>query len=155
AQALLDKREEVLEAFESHRQTLVDARQRKAAQLHEAATRILDGLPRRTARITEADALHAFFVSDPLILKLRELVDRLRGFGDAVKADDVEARVKAARDQAVRAQRDAAELFEDGGDTIKLGPRHRFSVNRQELDLTALPRGDTLCLHLIGTDYFE
>src|SRR5690606_127150 len=54
-----------------------------------------------------------------------------------------------------RAQRDAAELFEDGGDTIKLGPRHRFSVNRQELDLTALPRGDTLCLHLIGTDYFE
>src|SRR5690606_33501643 len=29
------------------------------------------------------------------------------------------------------------------------------SVNRQELDLTALPRGDTLCLHLIGTDYFE
>ena len=154
-QALLDKREEVLEAFESHRQALVDARQRKAAHLHEAAARILDGLPRRTARISEADALQAFFVSDPLILKLRDLIERLRGLGDAVRADDIDARVKAARDQAIRSQRDAAELFEDGGDTIKLGPRHRFSVNRQELDLTALPRGDTLCLHLIGTDYFE
>ncbi|MEA1938304.1 MAG: hypothetical protein U9N14_04355, partial [Pseudomonadota bacterium] len=28
-------------------------------------------------------------------------------------------------------------------------------VNAQELDLTLLPRGDSLSLHLTGTDYFE
>ena len=35
-----------------------------------------------------------------------------------------------------------------------LGPRHRFSVNTQELDLTVLPRGDGLSLHLTGTEFF-
>src|SRR5690606_25094280 len=64
-----------------------------------------------------------------------------------------EARLKGARDQAVRALRDKSELFEAGGNVIKLGPRHRFSVNTQELDLTLLPRGDQLYLHLTGTDF--
>lgn len=72
-----------------------------------------------------------------------------------MRADDVEARLKAARDSAVRGQRDRSELFEDGGNIIRLGPRHRFTVNTQELDLTILPRGDGLSVHLTGTDYFE
>ena len=49
--------------------------------------------------------------------------------------------------------RDKSELFEEGGDVIRLGPRHRFSVNTQELDLTLMPRGDALYLHLTGTDF--
>src|SRR5690606_18126811 len=69
--------------------------------------------------------------------------------------DDIEARIKAARDNAVRALRDRRDLFEDGGNVIKLGPRHRFSVNTQALDLTLLPRRDQLALHLTGTDYME
>src|SRR5690606_10802139 len=80
---------------------------------------------------------------------------RLRELKDSVRADDVEARLKAARDQAVRALRDKSELFEEGGNVIKLGPRHRFSVNTQELDLTLMPRGDALYLHLTGTDFLE
>ncbi|MFD1730159.1 hypothetical protein ACFSC4_02010 [Deinococcus malanensis] len=38
---------------------------------------------------------------------------------------------------------------------IRLGPRHRFSVNTQPLDLTLLPRGDELAVHLTGTDYMQ
>ncbi|MFH7611617.1 hypothetical protein RA272_29525, partial [Pseudomonas syringae pv. tagetis] len=30
-----------------------------------------------------------------------------------------------------------------------------FSVNTQALDLTLLPRGDTLAIHLTGTDFLE
>ena len=55
----------------------------------------------------------------------------------------------------VRALRDRSDLFEDGGNVIRLGPRHRFSVNTQPLDLTLIPRGDTLAVHLTGTDYLE
>ena len=72
---------------------------------------------------------------------------------DSVKADDVEARLKAARD-AVRALRDKSELFEEGGD-VRLGPRHRFSVNTQELDLTLMPRARRVPVHLTGTDFLE
>ncbi|WP_395790427.1 DNA repair ATPase [Aquimonas sp.] len=154
-QDILAKREEVLEAFESHRQALLDARQRRAQGVHEAALRILEGLHRRTDRLGSPDELQAFFAGDALILKLRELVGHLRELRDSVKADDIEARLKAARDQALRGQRDRNELFEDGGNTIKLGPRHRFSVNTQELDLTLLPRDGRLNLHLTGTEYFE
>ncbi len=152
---ILDKREELLEAFQSHKQVLLDERQRKAVQVMDAAQRILEGLDRRTERFASTDQLNAFFAGDPLIQKLRELSLRLRDLKDSVKADDVEARIKSARDQAVRALRDRSELFEDGGNVIKLGPRHRFSVNTQPLDLTLLPRGDQLAVHLTGTDFME
>nr|WP_298140137.1 DNA repair ATPase [uncultured Pseudomonas sp.] len=152
---ILSKREELLETFEAHKQALLDERQRKAQGLLDAARRILESLGRRTARLTQADELNAFFASDPLILKLRELAERLRELKDSVKAEDVESRLKAARDQAVRSLRDKSELFEEGGNVIKLGPRHRFSVNTQELDLTLMPRGDQLYLHLTGTEFLE
>jgi hypothetical protein len=152
---ILAKREEVLEAFEAQRQALLDERSRKAQGVHDAALRILDGLARRTARFDTPDQLNGFFAGDPLILKLRELAERLRSLRDSVKADDIESRLKAARDQSMRGLRDKTDLFETGGDVIRLGPRHRFSVNRQELDLTLLPRGEQLCLHLTGTDYLE
>src|SRR5690606_7883241 len=152
---ILSKREELLDTFDAHRQALLDERQRKAQSVFDAAARILDGLVRRTERFTALDELNAFFAGDPLILKLRELAGRLREYRDSVKADDIEARLKGVRDQAVRSLRDRSELFEAGGSVIRLGPRHRFSVNTQPLDLTILPRGDGLAVHLTGTDYYE
>ena len=151
---IVAKREELLESFESHKQSLLDERQRKAQSVQDAAVRIVDGLGRRTERLATLDELNAFFAGDPLILKLRELAERLRELKDSVKADDIEARLKGVRDQAVRSLRDRSELFEGGGNVIRLG-RHRFSVNNQVLDLTLMPRGDTLYLHLVGTDYME
>ncbi|PJK13718.1 DNA repair protein [Lysobacteraceae bacterium NML120232] len=151
---ILAKREEILDSFEAHKQTLLDERQRRAQSLQDAANRILEGLGKRTARFNHADELNAFFASDPLIQKLRELSERLRELHDTVKADDIDARLKAARDQAVRVLRDKTELFEDGGTTIRMG-KHRFNVNTQPLDLTLLPRGDHLAVHLTGTDYMQ
>ena len=152
---ILTKREELLEAFESHKQALLDDRQRKAQTIADAANRILEGLGRRAERYQTQDELNAFFIGDALIQKLRDMVTRLRDLKDAVRADDIEAKVKSARDQALRALRDRSDLFEEGGAVIKLGPRHRFSVNTQPLDLTILPREDQLALHLTGTDYSE
>ncbi|MFP7721323.1 DNA repair ATPase [Lysobacter sp. A3-1-A15] len=151
---ILTKREELLETFDAHKQALLDDRHRKAQSVLDAADRILSGLGKRTEKFSSPDELNAFFAGDPLILKVRELAERLRSLKDSVKADDVEARLKGARDQAVRALRDRVDLFEGDGQVIRLG-RHRFSVNTQPLDLTILPRGDRLALHLTGTDFME
>lgn len=152
---ILGKRDEIFETFESHKQQLLDARQRKCQTLFDAAERILQSVNRRTQKFTEPDQLNTFFASDGLVAKLRELTDSLRAFDDNVKADDIEARLKGAKEQAIRTLKDKSEIFESGGNVIKLGPRHRFSVNTQELDLTILPRGEQQNLHLIGTDFYE
>ncbi|MBF5005152.1 DNA repair ATPase [Diaphorobacter caeni] len=156
---IVAKREELLETFESQRQSLADARQRRAQGVLDAALRIVQSLPKRTEKLASSEALHAFFAGDPLITKLKELAQRLRTeLFDPVKADDIDTRVKTLRDQSFRSLQDRADLFEGGGNVIKLG-RHKFSVGNQDLELTLLPRngqqGTELFLHLVGTEYFE
>jgi len=151
---LMAKREEIYEAFESRKQQLLDARQRQAQAFFEAATRVLDSIERRIARLDSGEALNAYFASDPLVAKIHGQIARLRELEQAVLADDLEARFQAVREQAQRALRDRSDLYEAGGAIIRLG-KHRFSVNTQALDLTLLPRDDALYLHLTGTDYFE
>lgn len=149
------KRDEVLDVFEQQKQTLIDARQRQAQGLMEASIRILDSLPRRLSGCLGIDRLNAFFSTDPQILKVRELCSRLRTLEDSVKADDIEARLKAARDQAARGQRDKVDLFDASGTRLRLGPRHFFNINTQALDLTLMPRDEHLYLHITGTDFFD
>ncbi len=150
---IMSKREEVYESFESHKQQLIEARQRKAQSVKDAAERILSSINHRTTKLTSADDLHTFFAADALVLKSAELVERLRELDSSVIADDMEARLKALKDQALRALRDQTDLYEGGGNIIKLG-KHRFSVNTQPLDLTIIPRQDQLNIQLTGTDFY-
>ena len=152
---IMSKREEIYESFEAHKQQLLDTRQRKAQSISDAAQRMLTNIERRCNRFSDADQLNTYFASDALVLKIRELVEKLRGLDNAVKADDIAGRFKAIQEQALRSLRDKTDIYEDGGNVIKLGPRHKFSVNTQELDLTIIPRNEVLTLHITGTDYFE
>lgn len=152
---IIGKREEVYESFEAHKQTLVNERQRRAQNLMDAASRIITSIQRRTAKFTEMDELNTFYASDPLVIKVRDISDQLRELDDSVKADDLEGSLKGHKEQAIRGLRDKQDIYEDGGNVIKLGPKHRFSVTIQELDLTLLPRGDHQYIHLSGTDFFE
>ena len=152
---IIGKREEIYESFEGHKQRLVEEQQRKSQSLSDAAERILINLKRRSQKFTEVDELNTYFASDALVLKVKELAVHLRELDDSVKADNIESQLKSAKDQAVRALRDKTDIFEDGGRIIKLGPRHRFSVNTQALDLTIIPRNNTLQIHLTGTDFFH
>ncbi|VAW57896.1 ATPase involved in DNA repair [hydrothermal vent metagenome] len=151
---ILSKREEVYESFEAHKQALLDERQRRIHNLSSAADRILEGVFRRTERFTDPDEINTFFASDAMVSKCRDLSEQLRALGDSVRSDDIDSRLKFAKDQSVRAQRDKQDIFEDGGSIIKLG-KHRFSVNTQAVDLTIVPRDEALALHLTGTDYFD
>jgi len=89
------------------------------------------------------------------VLKTAEIIEELRELDSAVAADDVQSRFKGLQEQAIRSLRDKSDIYEDGGKVIKLGPKHKFSVNQQELDLTIIPRNDQLYFHLIGTNYYE
>jgi len=157
---LADKREEVSEALGARRQALVDERQRRAQNLVSAAERILAGVGRRAKSFSSADDLNAYFASDPMVLKIKDLSAQLVALGQSVKADELESRLKTARQEAFRALRDRADMFEEGTSIIKLG-RHRFHVNTQPLELTIVPRRDpdtgeeAMCLHLAGTDFYE
>ncbi|HFC30689.1 MAG TPA: DNA repair protein, partial [Oceanospirillales bacterium] len=148
------KRDELHETFEARKQTLLDARQRKAQSLQNAAARILKSIEKRSLKFSESDELNTYFSSDATVMKVGDLVLKLREIDDSVKADDVQAKLKALKEQAIRSLRDKKDIFEDGGNAIKLG-KHKFSVNTQALDLTILPKDEKLAFHLSGTEYYQ
>ncbi|PWS43740.1 DNA repair ATPase [Streptomyces sp. ZEA17I] len=149
---LAERRGEVYEAFSARRQTLQDERARRAERLAGSAQRVLETIGRRVAGLDDPDAVHTYFASDPMVAKVRRTADELRELGDPVRAEELDGRLKAARQEAGRALRDRSELYADGGSVIRLG-RHRFAVNTQPFDLTLVPSGDRLAFALTGTDY--
>jgi hypothetical protein len=151
---LAEKRDEVYEAFSSRKQTLLDERQRRIGNVLAAADRILGGVQRRAKTFKTEEELNSWFAADPMVMKLRSLADQLAELGDSVKSDELQSRLKSARQDALRGLRDKLELFEGDDNLIRFG-QHRFSVNTQQLELTLVPRGDGLSLHLTGTDFYE
>ena len=151
---LVVKREEIVEAVGAKKQLLAAERQRRAANLQKAAQRILEGVARRAAQLGSAGEVNAYFAADAMVHKLREIGRELGQLGDGVKADELEARLKAARQEALRGQRDRADLFEGAGELIRFGD-HRFAVNTQPLELMIVPHEGGLAVHLTGTDFYE
>ncbi|MGP5536665.1 DNA repair ATPase [Psychrobacter glacincola] len=161
---IISKREEIYETFENHKQQLLDARNRKAQNLGDGALRMLESIKKRTQStgvtgFIEEEALNTYFAADGLVQKVRNIAKELQAMGFSVKADDIDARLKAIQIESYKSLKDKSDLFEDGGQIIKLG-KHRFSVNTQPLDLTLLSRQQldgkrVLNLHLTGTDYYE
>ncbi|WFB35850.1 DNA repair ATPase [Kiritimatiellota bacterium B12222] len=149
-----EKREEVYNAFETRRLSLVEARNKRADTLQRSAERILGSVKNRVGAMKTVEEIHGYYASDMMIEKLRGIIDQLTDMGDPVKAGDIETQLKGSREDAVRQLHDRSELFVDGENVIQFG-RHKFSVNTQELDLTIVPRDDEMMLHLTGTAFFE
>lgn len=151
---LARKREEIYEAFEGRKQSLIEQRNRRAGNLLKSAERIIAGIKHRSSALDDINAINGYFAGDLMVGKLRDIITELRSIGDSVKADDLQTRLKSSQDDAVRQLKDRKELFVDGGNVLKFG-RHNFSVNTQELELSIVPHEDTMCFHLSGTAFFE
>ncbi|GAA3974316.1 DNA repair ATPase [Streptomyces marokkonensis] len=149
---LADKRDEIHETLSARKQSLADARARRAERLADSAARVLRTVVRRAATLADPDAVTTFFASDPMPAKVRRTAGELRELGYPVRADELDGRLDAARQEASRALRDRADLYADGGRTLRLGG-HRFAVNTQPLDLTLVPHGDGLAFAVTGTDH--
>lgn len=149
-----EKREEVYNAFEGRKQSLVEARAKRADSLKNAADRILKGIRSRVSQFDSINDINGYFASDLMVDKVRDIISQLEQLEDSVKVDDIQSQLKSIREDTVRQLKDRQELFVDGQQVIKLG-EHRFSVNIQPLELTTVIREDQLTLHLAGTDFFE
>lgn len=151
---LTEKRDELFNAFESKKLGLVEARNRRAGACVKSADRILNSIRHRVDSFETINEINGYLASDLMIEKVRDIIVQLGDLGDSVKADDIQTKLKAIREDAVRQLKDRKELFVDGKDIIQFG-NHRFSVNRQELELSIVPHDDHMCLHLTGTNFFE
>ncbi len=154
AEELIRRREETQAAFDTRRQSLVEARNRRSQALAQAADRVLTSVRNRLASFATAEEAHSYLATDAMAAKARDLIEDLRALGDSVRADEIATRFKTLREEAVKQIRDKAELFVEGGDLIQLG-QHRFTVNRQPLELTMLARDGGLSFHLTGTRFYE
>ncbi|MGW0806095.1 DNA repair ATPase [Nonomuraea sp. NPDC002799] len=152
AAQLSAKREDVYEAFSARKQTQLDALARRADRLFSSAERILGSVTRRLASLASMDEVNTYFATDPMVAKVRSAAAELRALGDAVRAEELDGRVKAAQQEAARALRDRLDLFTDGGETLRLG-HHRFAVNTQPIDLTLVPHDGAMHFAITGTDY--
>jgi SpoVK/Ycf46/Vps4 family AAA+-type ATPase len=148
------RREEVYAAFESRKVQLVEKRNRRAESLSSAAGRILKGIDNRVRSMESADDIAAYFAGDLMVEKVRDIIEQLQDLDDAIRVGDLQSRMKTIREDSVRQLKDRQDLYEDGGDIIRLG-QHRFAVNTQPLDLTTVLRDDAICLHLTGTQFFQ
>ncbi|PZF97644.1 DNA repair ATPase [Micromonospora endophytica] len=149
---LSTRRTDIYEAFSSRKQALLDERARRADRLVASADRILVSVQRRAGALGSLDEINTYFAADPMVGKLRTVVEELRTLGDAVRAEELDGRVRAARQEAGRGLRDRLDLYADGGETIRLG-RHRFAVNTQPIDVAVVPHDGRMAVAVTGTDY--
>ena len=151
---LAEKREEIYAAFDSRRMALVEARNKRAAALMNAADRILKGVRSRVSNFDSINDINSYFASDLMIDKVRDIVQELTELEDSVKVDDIQSRLKAIREDTVRQLKDRQELFVEGENVIRFG-RHKFSVNVQALELTTILKEQSQYFHLAGTKFLE
>jgi hypothetical protein len=151
---LTEKREEIYQAFENKKVSLLEARNNRATALLGAAERILLGAKNRIAGFQTVPEINGYFASDIMMDKLRDIVKQLTEMNDTVKADDIQGRMKNLKEDALRQLKDKKELFVQGANVVKFGNFH-FSVNTQPLELTMVCRQDEMFFHITGTSFFE
>ena len=151
---IVEKRDEIYNAFESRKVQLLETQNRRSSTLHRSAERILTTIQHRVGNLEEISEINGYLAGDLMVEKVRDIIDELAELGDTVKSDDVRTRLKTVRDDAVRQLKDRKELFVDGKDVIKFG-EHRFTVNRQDLELSIVPHDKGPAFHLAGTEFFE
>ncbi len=151
---IIEKREEIYNAFESKKIALIEKRNKRANTLYQSAERILKGIKNRVSSFETPVEINGYLASDIMVEKIRDLVSQLIDLKDVVKADNIQSKFKTLKEDALRQLKDKTELFVGGKDIIKMG-KHQFLVNTQPLDLTIVLKNEEMYFHLTGTNYFE
>jgi len=151
---IYQKREEVQSLFEAHKQTLMNAVQKRIGNMINAAKITLNSVENKSKTFDSIDKINGYFASDTMILKIHTMIDDIKALGDVIKADGIEGKLKQIKDQALRSLRDNKDIFEDNGNIMKLG-KHKFSVNKNNVELIMLPKNGELFFHLTNTDFYE
>lgn len=149
---LAELRANVHEAVSARRSTLVDERNRRTSRVAEAATRLIATIERRAAEQTDDAGVEAFFATDQMAGRVRELADELDDLGETGRAAEVRAALKGAAENARRRIRDHAALGADDG-SVNLGG-NRLARNSQPFELVLSARGEgRVAVTVTGTDF--
>lgn len=151
---IMNKRDEIQDVFENHKIQLINEIQKRVVNIEKAAKISINSISKKVEKFNDINDLNAFFASDSMVLKIYQFVKNIRDLNDVVKADDIESKLKKIKDQSLRSLRDNKDIFEDGGKIMKMG-KHKFTVNKNDVDLTILPIDGKLTAHLTGTDFYE
>jgi hypothetical protein len=104
------------------------------------------------AGLSTLEDVNTYFASDAMVARLRRTAEEMRELGDTVRAEELQGRILAARQEAGRALQDRTDLYD--GETIRLG-KHRFAINSQPIDLTLTPFQGEMAVAITGTDFRE
>ncbi|GGH21881.1 AAA family ATPase [Sphingobacterium alkalisoli] len=151
---IADKRDDVIKAFNSRREQIVEQKNKRTSSLEQIGLRVLKNIENKSKTLTSRNEILSFYASDLMIGKIRQLVSELKTLDDISKAENLENQLKKSQEDALRILRDKTELYVDGENIIALG-KHKFAVNNQSLSLTLLRRNDELFYHLTGTNFYQ
>lgn len=153
-QKIADKRDEVIKAFNGKKEMLVAQLNKRTTALEQIGLRVLKNIENKAQSFNDKESIYAFFSTDLMVDKVRNLMDELRELGDVAKAENLENLVKVSQETALRNLKDKTDLFVDGQNIIALG-NYKFIVNKQVLDLTIVRKNENLFFHLIGTSFYK
>ena len=151
---IADKRNEITKAFDGRKNQLIEQINRRTSSLEQIGLRVLKNIENKARSFKTREDIHAFFSTDLMVDKVRKLVEELQEWGDVSKAENLETSLKTSQEDALRILKDKTELFADGENIISLG-NFKFSVNKQQLDLTIVRKNDSLFYHLTGTSFYR
>lgn len=151
---IADKRDEVVKAFNTKKEMLIAQLNKRTTALEQIGLRVLNNIENKAQSFKDKASIYAFFSTDLMVDKVRNLMDELRDLGDVAKAENLENLVKVAQETALRNLKDKTDLFADGQNIIALG-NYKFVVNKQVLDLTIVRRNENLYFHLLGTSFYK
>lgn len=151
---IADKRDEIIKAFNSKREQLVEQTNKRTNSLEQIGLRVLKNIENKAKTFSEKEDILAFYSSDLMIDKMRQIIQELKDLKDVSKAENLENLLKKSQEDTLRVLRDKTELFVDGQNIIALG-QNKFTVNTQQLALTLLNRNNELFYHLTGTSFYQ
>lgn len=151
---IADKRDEIIKAFNTRREQIVEQINKRTSSLEQIGLRVLKNIENKAKTFTAREDILSFYASDLMVDKIRQLASELKTLNDVSKAENLENLLKKSQEDALRILRDKTELYVDGQNIIALG-KHKFSVNNQSLSLTLLNRNGEMFYHLTGTSFYK
>ncbi len=151
---ITDKREDIYNAFENKKVTLIEVKNKKIESIYSSALRILNGIKNKASSFKTVLEVNGYFASDLMVDKVRDVIKKLIDLKDSNKADDIQSKLNAQKEEVVRQLKDKLELFTGGENLITLG-NHQFLVNTLKLDVTTVFRNESVYYHLTGTNFYE
>jgi MoxR-like ATPase len=151
---IADKRDEVIKAFNGKKEMLIAQLNKRTTALEQIGLRVLRNIENKAQSLNDKENIYAFFSTDLMVDKVRNLMAELKDLGDVAKAENLENLLKVSQETALRNLKDRTDLFADGQNIIALGT-YKFIVNKQVLDLTIIRRNDSLFYHLLGTSFYK